>query len=129
MHKATPLTDLRLTLLDAGRRVLASGPAVTLALAAGQTYYVNVADPAGGCGGYDLSLAKPATGGGGGKKGFLQAHQLAGDGLYPDESSEGPGHDRAEHGLSRAWSALAGPERPSASARSLVVERDGFADA
>jgi hypothetical protein len=100
---------LRLTLLDSGQRVLASGTAVTLNLTAGQVYYINLTDSAGACGDYDLSLVKANSGGGGGKRGFMRAPHTAGDGLYLDDSERG-------------WSVLARPQPASASAPLLMDE-------
>lgn len=108
---------LQLQLLDGSQRVLASGPGVTLSLAGGKVYYINVADSAGACGSYSLSLAK--AGGNGGKKGFLRAPHLAGDELHEWDAD---GHEHAQHGVSRAWSMLASTERNSATSRLLIDE-------
>jgi hypothetical protein len=114
---------LQVTLMDGAQRVLARGTTTTFTLTAGQVYYINVADMAGASGGYDLSLVK-ANNGGGGRKGYLQAPHLAGDELHVDDG----GHDRADYGLSRAWFALAGPERRAGLALMEDLEPSAQAD-
>ena len=120
---------LRLTLLDGAQRVLATAQAVSNTLTAGQVYYINVEDSAGASGGYNLTLAKSGTGGGGGKKGYLQAPHLAGDALQLDNDDARYGH--SEHGLSRAWVVLNAPDPSAASGafRTEELERLAAEDA
>ena len=114
---------LRLTVLGDAQRPLASGPAVTLTLAAGRVYYINDSDSAGATGGYDLTLAKAGNTGGGGKRGFLKAPRLAGDALHLDNTDDRGGHD-----LSPARPVLGGPQPPG-SAPLFMEELERSAEA
>jgi hypothetical protein len=118
--------SLQLSVLDVGQRVLASGPAVTLTLTAGQVYYIDLADSAGISGGYELSLSKTSFGGRGGKKAFLNAAPAT-DMLQMRESAHVL--RGGAHRTSRACSVLAGLDQTFAAGPALIAELEPLAEA